>query len=165
MLSLSSMIILLQRGTSVVPNAFDHPVIIRLQRSLCRWGLGLFVMSGAVLACEWGNVQPHLMLPFMVMLAYFQGQPVSLPLLKCHRNQWWCFQQRKWTPVTLEPCYIGSWLMSMNIEGKNIIIWPDSCSSRAQWFLRRALLARQRALQEERPKPSRWRRLWQLILG
>lgn len=146
-------------------NALDQPTIIRLQHSSCRWGLTILMMIGVVLAGLWHDVLPHLMLPFIVSIAYLQGQSLSLPLLKYHRNQWWCFQCSQWLPVVLEPCYIGSWLMSMNVDGKKVIVWPDSCGQQAQWYLRCALLARQRARQEKRAKASFWQRLWQLLLG
>lgn len=159
------MITLQQGETSLIPNAFDQPVIIRLQRSPCQWAttalmLGAFVFLGI----QYG-VLPHLLLPFTVIIAHVQGQYSFLPLLKYHRQQWWLFQQSQWHPVKLEPCYIGSWLMSMNIERQNVIVWPDSCSPRARWHLRRALLARQRALLKEGATPSFWMRLCHRIIG
>lgn len=161
----SSMITLQQGETSLMPNAFDQPVIIRLQRSQCQWMLAALVMIAAILLGLWWRVQPHLLLPFTVMIACLQGQRCVLPLLKYHRHQWWLFQGAQWQLVALKPCYIGSWLMSMTVENRNIIVWPDSCTPREQWYLRRALLARQRVRLQEEPAPSLWRRLCCWILG
>ena len=156
---------LLQGETLLEPDAFDQPIIIRLQRSLYQWWLVMLATACLIGIGVWQCVLPHFLLPFIVIVAYIQGQPVTLPLLKYHRHQWWCFHLSEWSPITLEPCYIGSWLISMNIDDKNITVWPDSCSERAQWFLRRALLARQRAVQHALPPPSVWQRLWQKMLS
>lgn len=125
------------------------------------------MMICIVLVGLWYDVLPHLMLPFVVAIAYLQGQSPSLPLLKYHRNQWWCYHYLQWVPIVLEPCYIGSWLLSMNVDGKKIMVWPDSCNRQAQWYLRCALLARQRAREREGDgmNTSFWRHLWRLILG
>ena len=150
---------------SVIPNAFDHPIIIRLQHSLCGWAWGLLLLFSVTFLAVWGDILPHLALPLIVILAHIQGQRLFLPVLKFHRNQWWCFQHNAWYPIELEPCYIGNWLISMTINGKKIIVWPDSCSPREQWWLRCALLARSRARQEEHSPPSIWQRLWHRLLG
>lgn len=156
---------LLQGETLLEPDAFDQPVIIRLQCSLCQWWLVMLATACFIGVGLWQCVLPHLLLPFIVIVAYVQGWPVTQPLLKYHRHQWWRFHLSGWSPITLEPCYIGSWLISMNIDDKNITVWPDSCSERAQWYLRRALLARQRAARQALPPPSVWQRLWQKILS
>lgn len=145
--------------------SFDLPVIIRLQASLLRsvMLLAMIVAWGSVL--WWQEVAMPLVLPFMLLVGHAFAGAKCLPMLKLHRQDWWCFIDGAWREVNISPRYIGTWYMAMAIEGQSVTVWLDSCGRYEQWVLRQALLARERAKATDMPERGVWTAFWRRLLG